>query len=256
MSQDSKPFKRLRADEIKSFKNWRLPQVGSPASVGLERKDPVHVQVIEEEIAAEKITVSELEAIRETARLEGLAAGLEEGRAEGQAQGREVGVLEGKEQGYKAGFAQGEAEVKRLQGMLQQMLDELESPVESVAADVEQLLLAMVVDLSEKVVGRELTLNKDILQDAISSSLQQLPESSGSIRLQVNVVDLQFIKDALAETHPDLNVIESNTIAPGGFKMETLNTLVKHEVEDRFAHVAEQFLASGANPEAEDEQGS
>jgi len=256
MSQDSKPFKRLRADEIDSFENWSLPQVGSPASVGLERKESVPVQVIEEEIAAEKITVSELESIRETARLEGLAAGLEEGRAEGQKQGKEAGALEGKEQGYQEGFAQGEAEVKRLQGMLQQMLTELESPVESVAEDVEKLLLTMVVELSEKVVGRELALNKNILQDAISSALQQLPESSGAIKLQVNVADHQFIKDVLVKSHPDLEVVDSDAIAPGGFKMETLNTLVKHEVEDRFAHVAEQFLASGANPEVDDEQGS
>ena len=126
MSQESKQFKRLSAEEAQHFESWSLPSMGGPTSVGLQQKDPVQVQVVEEEIAAEKITVSELESIRETARLEGLVAGLEEGRAEGHIKGKEAGVLEGKEQGYQEGFAQGEGEVKRLQAMLQQMVSELE----------------------------------------------------------------------------------------------------------------------------------
>lgn len=256
MSQESKQFKRLRAEEAESFESWSLPSMGGPTSVGLQRKDPVQVQVVEEEIAAEKITVSELEAIRETARLEGLAAGLEEGRAEGHIKGKEAGVLEGKEQGYQEGFAQGEAEVKRLQSMLMQMVSELEAPVENVAADVESLLLNMVVGLSEKVVGRELSLNKDVLSDAISATIQQLPEASGSIKLQVNSADRQYIEESLTAAHPDVEMVVNDAISPGGFKMETMNTLVKHEVEERFAHVADQFLASLSSPEGEDEPSS
>ena len=256
MSQESKQFKRLSAEEAQHFESWSLPSMGGPTSVGLQQKDPVQVQVVEEEIAAEKITVSELESIRETARLEGLVAGLEEGRAEGHIKGKEAGVLEGKEQGYQEGFAQGEAEVKRLQAMLQQMVSELEAPVERVATDVEALLLNMVVELSEKVVGRELTLNKDVLVETVSATIQQLPESSGAIKLQVNSADRQYIEESLAADHPDIEIVVNDKIAPGGFKMETMNTLVKHEVEERFAHVAEQFLAALSSPEGEDESSS
>jgi len=256
MSQDAKPYIRFRADEIDDFKSWALPQVGKHSAVGLQQKESVRVQVVEEEIAAEKITVSELESIRETARLEGLSAGLEEGRAQGHAEGKEAGILEGKEQGYQEGFAQGETDVKRLQEMLQQMITDFETPVAQVAKEVEALLLDLVVELSEKVVGRELSVQKDILAEAIANALQQLPESSGQIKLQVNSTDRQYIESEIADGHPEVDVEVNDGIAPGGFKMQAINTLVKHEVEDRFVHVAEQFLATLSSPEVDDEPGT
>ncbi len=256
MSQDSKPYKRLRADEIEVLQSWNLPQVGGPTSVALEQKESVPVQVIEEEIAAEKITVAELESIRETARLEGLAAGLEEGRAEGHLKGKEAGILEGKDLGYQEGFAQGEADVKRLQGQLQNMVAELESPIEQVAGDLERLILGMVVELSEKVVGQELACKKEILAGAIADALRQLPESSGAIKLQINSADQQYIQDALGSGHSEVDIEINDSISPGGFTMEALNTLVKHEIEDRFSHVASQFLESLSAAEADDESPS
>ncbi|MGH1462128.1 MAG: FliH/SctL family protein [Neptuniibacter sp.] len=256
MSQDSKPYKRLRAEDVQEFQGWSLPQVGRPAGVGLQQKDPVQVQVVEEEIAAEKITVAELESIRETARLEGLSAGLEEGRLEGKAEGHENGVQEGKEQGYKEGFAQGEAEVKRLQSLLQQMVQELKSPVEQVAEDVEQLLLNMVLQLSEKVVGAELAERKGQLVEVIRSALSQLPETTGQVKIFVNSSDHQYVEDVVSTEDPNVEVMQDASVAAGGFKMEAANTIVKHEVEERFAYVADQFAATLASPETDDEQGA
>lgn len=256
MSQDMKPYRRIRADEVKELKNWALPQVGSVSLVALQRKDKEQVRVVEEEIAAEKITVAELEMIRETARLEGLAAGLEEGRAEGQVLGRESGFAEGKTQGYQEGFAQGEAEVTRVQSLLQGMLAELDRPVDNIASEMEALLLNLVVQLSEAVVGAELAQRQDLLAGAINSALAQLPESSGKVRVLVNQADHAYIEQLFANGRDECQVCEDNSITPGGFKMETMNTLVKHEVESRFAHIAKQLLASLSGSEEIDEQDS
>jgi flagellar assembly protein FliH len=256
MSQDSKPYRRIRADEVKELKSWSLPQVGSVNLVGLKQKNKEQVKVVEEEIAAEKITLAELESIRENARLEGLSAGLEEGRAEGQVKGREAGFAEGREQGYREGFAQGEAEVERLQSLLQGMLSELERPADQVAAEIESLLLNLVVQLSETVVGVELSQRQDLLAEAIHSALEQLPESSGQVKIRVNEADRPYLEEVFVDDRGDNIIAEDASIAPGGFKMETMNTLVRHEVESRFAHVAEQLLASLSQPEMHDEQDS
>lgn len=244
MSQDAKPFRPIRADELGEFKGWDLPQVGMQSAVALQQKAQEKVQVVEEEIAAEKITVAELESIRETARLEGLAAGLEEGRLEGQAKGKEEGFAEGKKQGYQEGFKQGDAEVKRLQGLFQEMLGEFEKPVQQKAEEIEALLLNLVVQLAETVVGVELEERKELLTNTIRLALDQLPETSGDVDIRVNSSDQSYVEQAIGAESSECKILADDQITAGGFKMQAANTLVKHEVESRFEHVAEQLLAS------------
>ena len=244
MSNDSKVFQRIRGDEATGALGWNLPQMSAPSAVGLQQKNAVEVTVVEEVIAAEKITVSELESIRESARLDGLSAGLEEGRNSGLEQGRKEGVVLGRDTGFKEGLKQGEAEIQRLQNLFGGMIAELETPLKESSEAIEQQLLDLVVMLSEAVVGTELSTRKDLLLGSIQNALQELPDPLTEVSITVNPEDKQHLEQVVLLPGVSIDIIEDEALTVGGYCIKTTNTLVQHEVESRFSDVIKQFYDS------------
>lgn len=239
MSKEAKTYKRIRAEDAQGVTDWALPVVGETGVSGLQHKAVPQVTVVEEVIAAEKITLAELESIREAARIEGLAAGLEEGRLQGEEQGRTEGLASGRDIGFKEGFQKGEAETARLQTMLKEMMGELQSPIALAAAELEQQLVELVVSLAETVVESELKTRKDLLAASIRQALEHLPDPVSTIQLKVNEADVSFLENS---NLPSSVLIEgAPEISAGGFHLKTQNTLIQHELETRFSSVIEQF---------------
>lgn len=244
---ESKVFKRIPAQEANELIGWDLPQVSGPIVVGLEQKDPIEVTVVEEEIAAEKITVAELEEIRETARIEGLSAGLEEGRKKGLEEGTAQGKAEGIKQGYEEGLAQGQAEINKIQAQLASVITEFELPISTQAEQLEEQLLGLVVMLSEAVVGVELEERKDLLLSSIRESLQKLPEPLGRVMLRINSADRTYLEQVNLQSGVMISIEEDDSITSGSYELETENTLVEHRADERFSQVLEQFMVSAKN---------
>ncbi|WP_415883418.1 FliH/SctL family protein [Neptuniibacter sp. QD72_48] len=241
---ENKGFKRIKAEEASGLVGWELPQVAGQHIVGLQQKDPVEVTVVEEVIAAEKITLAELEEIRETARIEGLAAGLEEGRLKGLEEGRVKGAEEGKEQGYKEGFQQGEAEVLRLQALLGNMLSEFELPLKQQTEKIEKQLVDMVVSLAEATVGAELSVRQELLLQSISGSLRSVPEPLGTVVAKVNKNDLPYLEKMLLMPGVTLEYLVDDNISQGSYELQAASTVVEHHLDQHFATVVKQFLSN------------
>ncbi|WP_299180405.1 FliH/SctL family protein [uncultured Neptuniibacter sp.] len=251
MSDSSKPYKRIRADEAIALSGWDLPQMTEPSSVALAQKN-APVTVVEEVIAAEKITVSELEEIRESARIEGLAAGLEEGRLKGIEEGMPQGIKEGEAKGYQEGFAKGEGEVQRLHKILGEMLLEFESPLKDQTDQLEEQLLKLVTSLSEAVIGAELKLRPELIQQSIQAALSQLPEPLGRVTLRASPADIQHLENMPLPSDISLNFEVNEQLSDGDYQLITASTLVKNDVAANFADVVDQFyrnaLAVPADP--------
>ncbi|WP_415911820.1 FliH/SctL family protein [Neptuniibacter sp. QD37_11] len=241
---DNKVFKRIKAEQASKLIGWELPQVAGQHVVGLQQKDPVEVTVVEEVIAAEKITLAELEEIRETARIEGLAAGLEEGRLKGLEEGRVKGVEEGKERGYQEGFKQGEAEVQRLQALFSNMLTEFQLPLKQQTEAVEQQLVDMVVSLAEATIGAELSNRQELLLDSIQHSLRSVPEPLGTVTAKVHKDDLSYLEQMLLIPGVVLECIVDDNISQGSYELQAVSTVVEYNLDQHFATVVKQFLSS------------
>jgi flagellar assembly protein FliH len=102
-SSEKLPIRFESSDVIKPVESWLLPEVNSRHVVGFHTK-PVEpkvdtITVVDEEIVAEKVTLSELEAIREQA--------YEEGKEAGRSAGYEVGFQEGDQRGFSEALQKG-----------------------------------------------------------------------------------------------------------------------------------------------------
>lgn len=248
---ENKGFKRIKAEEASDLIGWELPQVAGQHVVGLQQKDPVEVTVVEEVMAAEKITLAELEEIRETARIEGLSAGLEEGRLKGLEEGRAKGVEEGRELGYKEGFQQGEAEVLRLQALLGNMLSEFELPLKQQTEMLEKQLVEMVVSLAEATIGTELPSKQELLLESISSSLRSVPEPLGTVIAKVHKDDLPYLEKMLLMPGVTLEYVVDENISQGSYELQAASTVVEHHLDKHFAAVVDQFLSNVENDAAQ-----
>lgn len=225
---------RIRAEDAQAAALWTLPVVKSGHVVALhERVEPPESASIEEDVVADKLTLSELEKIREDAYQEGLA----QGQADGLAQGIEAG----REQGYQAGIEAGAAEVQARVQALESMLKQLEQPLEDACADVEVMLVDMVRALSRAVVGHELSADPEAVKQAVTDAVAQLPHSSDQLRIMVNPQDMASVQ-ALADLHEHWLLVEDSSMSPGGCRVTTSNTRIDNSVEHRFDAVAEQLV--------------
>ena len=241
---DNKEFKPIRAADAVDLVSWDLPQMSGPVSVGLQQKAGSEVTVVEEVLAAEKITVAELEEIRENARIEGLAAGLEEGRLKGIEEGRQQGQREGYDAGYAEGLAKSDDDLKRAQSLLGQLVLEFENPLNTSASMLEACLLELVVSMSESVVQAELTERKGLLLDSIRDSLRMIPEPLGRVIIKVHPDDSAYLEPLLQVPGVAAELIPDPQVQVGGYLLEAENTIVKHEVEERFAEAVAQLKAN------------
>lgn len=231
---------RLRAADVGTVERWLPPDVGvaSPVVQALARKqkaplEEVDVSVVEEEIFAEKLTLSQWEDICEEARREGHAEGLLEGREQGQ--------KEGYEQGLKQGLEAGQAEINSRLERLDALLEQLQQPIEQQREALEATLVRLVVSLSEAAVKAELSQRVELLAHSVHEALDQLPKTSGQILVNVHP-DQQ---DALAPLLDDSRLLlkADDSLVPGSCVVESGSCRVDYRTEERFAQVAEQLLA-------------
>ncbi len=231
---------RIRAAEAGSVERWLPPDVGTEAPVvqALARKPQqplaeVDISVVEEEIFAEKLTLSQWEELCEAARQEGYAEGLRQG----QEQGRQQGYAQGLQQGLEAGQAEIAAHLQQLDALLQQ----LQTPLEQQREALESTLIQLVVSLAEAAVKAELSLNIDHLLQSTREAMSQLPEGSGEVVLSVHPEQ----KAALAPLVEELKLalVADDSLTPGSCRIDSGSCRVDYQVEQRFRQVADQLLA-------------
>lgn len=241
---------RIRAAEAGQVERWLPPDVGSEAPVvqalASKPKPPlaeVDVSVVEEEIFAEKLTLSQWEELCEAARQEGHA----EGFRQGQEAGREQGYQEGLQQGLAAGQAEIDARLQQLDMLLQQ----LQTPLEQQREALEATLIQLVVALAEAAVKAELSVNIELLAQSVREALAQLPEGSGQVVLRVHPDQQAALAPLLDDSRLRLQADDSFT--PGSCRVDSGSCRVDYQVEQRFRQVADQLLARLINtPESSD----
>ncbi|WP_271271764.1 flagellar assembly protein FliH [Aliamphritea hakodatensis] len=226
---------RIRAGEAVVTQPWDLPVVKSHHVVALnELQKEEEIAVVEDEIVAEKLTLSELESIRESARQEGYQEGLKSGN--------EIGRQEGQQAGYQEGMASGTNDVTQRISQLESMVQQVEQPLDQINGDVEHMLVAMVLELGRAVVGAELQTSADAVRQAVQDAVAQLPRETGAVDISVHPDQVELL-EPLQQRHENWRLIADNTVSAGGCKVTTGNAQIDNTVDTRFQSVASQLQA-------------
>jgi flagellar assembly protein FliH len=241
MKPDSKTPVRIRARDVREVNPWRLPDMSDEEReqlVALAQKkrepEPVEeVQVVEEEVYAEKLTLAQWEAIYEEARQEGI----DQGKKEGYEAGYKEGVAKGQEDGLASGTDVVNGHIERLVSIL----EELKAPLGHQSEELERLVVSMVIELSRSVVQAELSTRPELLHRAVADALACVPPSSETPVLKLNPDDCELLKATAEEQGWDL--VPDQSLAAGGCIVQAGSCRVDASVKTRFAQVADQLLS-------------
>ena len=246
MSSQDRKSRPIRAFQASEFSRWRMPEMSEEQRkklVALARKtslDPSHnepIEIIEEPLYAEKLTVTEWERIREEARQEGLNQGREEGKVEG--------LKIGQEQGLQQGLEQAEARIQTQLAEVKALVDHLQAPLQSQEEALHQLLLKLVIRISSALVEAEFTERSELILDAIKQAIEMIPPGSDTPVIALHPLDKTLVQP-LADLH-GWELREKSDAKRGDFKLLAGGCIIESTLEDKLLQVAGELLQRAAS---------
>lgn len=250
----------MAVDTDNDFQEWELPDFedndsldqgdidlfGRPAN-WYQKKKPESIEVKEE--APKPLTLEDIESIRASAYEDGFnegkdagfAEGMEEGKLKGASEGHEEGLTQGLEQGLAGGKVKVEAE--RLHW--QQLVSRLHDPLEKLDDSVEFQLIKLATHLAEQMARCEVTVNPQIILQALKQGVEALPVNEQSIVISLNPEDLIFVQNAFSEEECkkrgwDLRV--EPTLLRGDCQIQTQTSSIDYAFSTRIEQVLKNFL--------------
>ncbi|MER2492215.1 flagellar assembly protein FliH [Catenovulum sediminis] len=258
MVDDFKFRKSIRSDDeiLKELKTWNIPIVESEANNkaddytnALGKPEGWTYEEPEPEPEAPKpLTIEELEAIRQAAYEEGFAEGKEEGfvkgEAEGKEQGYQAGFEAGKEAGHQEGLESGTSIMEEKADIWNQLIQQLDNPLQKMDENVEKELLQLAVALAKAVINTELQTNDSIILQSIKQAVEKLPFNTKQCQIFVNPEDYETVINQYTTAEIERrnwHVSADPNISRGSVEIQTELTSITYTIEDRVREVFAQL---------------
>lgn len=223
---------RISAQDAQAAALWTLPIVKSGHVVGFECKPELVVEEVEEEVVDGRLTLSELEKIREDAYQEGLL----EGREKGLQQGLEEGRAKGLQEGLEAARLDIEAQIL----LLDELKSGLDQPLKQIDAQVEALMVELVTEFGRAVVGAQVELDGALVVQAVEEAIAQLPQSTGEIKILLHPEDIPVLEPLLV-LNERWSLVEDTLLSKGSCKVLSGYGLIDNTLERRFDAAASRL---------------
>jgi flagellar assembly protein FliH len=146
---------------------------------------------------------------------------------------------DGFQQGQKDGLEVGRRALEEVVKRLQSLVADLEQERETLFHQREQILLELVLLVSEKLVARELSEHPEAIRSIIEAGFRQVSHLEG-LRLLVSPPDYEILRqENLDSWPPGVELVADGTISPGGFRLATTLGEVDGTRETRWARVVQ-----------------
>ncbi len=159
---------------------------------------------------------------------------IEKSKKEAYAKGYSEGIREGTENEKKRLFQAAEA--------LTNSMKELDRLKKEILESNEDKILNLVFSVTEKVIHKEVTTNRDIVHDVLKSAVKQVLDKEG-IRVRLNPEDYRYILEinpGIIDSFDDIrnmSVVEDNSIRRGGVVIETSSGEVDARLDQQLHEV-------------------
>lgn len=196
-----------------------------------------------------KLTMEELEQIRQDAYEEGLQQGHEQGYidgfAKGVSEGKEAGFKEGQQLGQEQGVADAKPLIDDQIALLKSLLAALDEPAKRLDQEVEQELLFLASELAKAVTLSEIRTNPDIILAALRAATDALPSNEAMCQIYLHPDDLaqvqsHFDEQQLSNRHWQL--LSEPTMERGGCHIKQQRSSIDMSLSQRLQQVIGGFL--------------
>ncbi len=215
-----------------------------------EPVDPAAVLEAAARKAEAEAEAARVAALEQTAREEGFrkgeAEGFEAGRIAGEELGFKEGVARGEKEGLEAGFAKGEldgfeaakVEAERKLGALGKLMEGLDELWPNLIRANEAQIVALVGKVAEKVVGRVVETDNEVVKRAILQAFDTIPEPV-EVTIRVCPEDYEYIEIVKEDFFREIKelkqvtVVSDPSVSRGGCRIETVAGEVDGTLESR-----------------------
>lgn len=202
-----------------------------------------------EEVQLKPLTAEDIENIRSAAYEDGAAQGKEEGFSLGYAEGREQGYQDGLQQGQaegkKLGLDEGETLIREQLAQLQNLIEQLQKPLEKVDAQVEQALLTLSLAMAEAVIGVEVKTNPQLILQSLRQAVESLPYQAEKLTIKLHPDDVAVVRQHYSEQdllERQWQLRAEPSYNRGDCRVESSESSVDRSMKSRLQSSLEHFL--------------
>lgn len=161
-----------------------------------------------------------------------------DGFQQGNRENHDQGYQEGYDQGYREGMTKAAEEASGLRSQAADVLAQTEKLRRSTIESLEQEIIDLALDIAEKLLSAQLTLDREVTLDVAAESLRLVADRLNVV-LYVNPDELELVENRMGElknllpARGLLQVVSDSAIEPGGCKVETEQGRVDATIETR-----------------------
>lgn len=250
----------MSIESDKDFQEWILPDFeveeslqeneidlfGRPANWYRSQQEEIPTPLKDE---PKPLTLEDIESIRASAyedgfnegKEAGMVKGLEEGKLQGLAEGHEQGLAQGIEQGLSEGKVKVDVQVLHWE----QLVSRLHQPLEKLDDNVEFQLIKLATSLAEQMVRCEVSVNPQVILQALKQGVEALPVNEQMIVISLNPEDLVFVETAFSESECQKrgwDLRSEPTLLRGDCQIHTQTSSIDYAFSTRIEQVLKHFL--------------
>lgn len=215
---------------------WPLPQLRQNGKVIIsaqrerEEKSKEAIETLSAAQRPRNLTAEDIKKISREAEEEGYKCGYEAGYAKGEIQGEKAGVVKGEKKAY----AEKSAQLDSLRDNLRAIAEKLFEPMDRQEQEVESFLVDLAFQFGQQIVQAEISQAPDKFQKLIARALESIPAGSKNILVYLNPEDAEILTDVLGEKPGTWSIQVDASLASGGCRVETKESLVDYSLEKRW----------------------
>ncbi|MFL0809581.1 MAG: flagellar assembly protein FliH [Agarilytica sp.] len=256
MSDSPKNMNRIPFESLENegdISSWKIPTVASKKSrlVFSAKKDkqkqkdaPEGSELVEDYNAPVKpkaLTAEALAKLAEEAKKEGYEQGYQEGLAKGLQDGTAKGQRQGEQKAYKDTHARITSEANTLNHIASNLL----APMQEQEGSLEKIIVDMAVHFAQGLLQDEISLQPKKLLKIIKHAITALPAGSINIEVVVSPHDAKLVEKHLPSNLRNWSVSIDDSIKPGGFRVETQESIVDYTIESRLRSFLDNICEQG-----------
>ena len=158
-------------------------------------------------------------------------------------------IMDVEKQAFEQGYAEGERTGRQMgEAMVESICKRYEKSLAELSASHKQMVLTMeeqtvrlALEISRKIVQRELTLDLDLVAALATVALKRL-SGHQSIVLKVSRTDFERVHRAVASVNPAVAVKDDPTLERGDFVIETAQTHLDARLSSQIDTIARALL--------------
>jgi len=209
----------IKAEDVINLKTWSLPAMKGAIVNNNQRDAARERQQKQQSEQQNRLSVEQLEKIRQQAYDEGYQQGLEEGK--------------------NTFLQQSTPLIEQFETLLLSFKD----PLELLDENLENQLVNLCLLISKEVIRKEVTTSPQTILQAVQEGLALLPKSEDRVRIRLHPDDASCVRKVYHEKSPQNCLIqEDSSLSQGGCFLEVKSSTINATIEQKIIKATQSLL--------------